>query len=196
MCIDTNDILRELSDGLAISEKSILIESLNQFYTLLKNDYSIDEINELSCDIGRQLTSSASVQTLDTLRHAFASFAAGGLHQLFTRQENESWYPKVVLCRKIKPNDISSLPKELKLYRGTSLEEHNCRQYGQSWTTKKTIANKFAFQHYVGQKWFDSSNRVVLEMCFSRSNVFFSHQSGEFEVVVNTTKITNVHINT
>ena len=128
----------------------------------------------------------------DSLRHAFCSFAYGGLHQLFTRQENEMWYPEIILSRELKPNDISSLPDVVILYRGTDRSEFDTKNFGQSWTTKLEVAKDFAFRHYDSQPWFDASNRIVLQTTYLKSDVYFSNQSCEYEVVVNTSKLQTV----
>ena len=39
-------------------------------------------------------------EIMDSLRHAFTSYASGGLLDLYVYQSNESWYPKIVLKSK------------------------------------------------------------------------------------------------
>ncbi|MDQ6970866.1 MAG: hypothetical protein Q9M16_10185, partial [Mariprofundus sp.] len=67
-------------------------------------------INRYAYDLSDKFSKQAVKEVLDSLRHAFCSFAFGGLHQLYTRQENEAWYPKIVLDEELKPNDIDTLP--------------------------------------------------------------------------------------
>ncbi|WP_321405868.1 hypothetical protein [Tolumonas auensis] len=135
-------------------------------------------------------------QVIDSIRHAFSSYAFNGLHQLYTRQENESWYPKIVLTEVLEPNDISNLEQEITVYRGCDIGEYNTSTYGQAWTTSLDIARQFAYGHYANQLWYDESKRVVLKCNYNRSEVLFSHQSVEFEVVVNAEKLTDVEIYT
>lgn len=150
------------------------------------------EINKYSAELSETLFEAEAVSVLDSLRHAFCSFSYNGLHQLFTRQENENWYPKVILDEELRPNDINELPDIVVLYRGTDTAEFNSANYGQSWTTCKEIADAFAFKHYIGQPWFENSERVVLETRISKKNAYFSDQSGEFEVVINVKNIGRV----
>ncbi|AZE85909.1 hypothetical protein C4J98_4534 [Pseudomonas orientalis] len=150
------------------------------------------EINNYSAELSETLAGTEAISILESLRHAFSSFAYNGLHQLFTRQENEDWHPKVILDEELMPNDISELPSLVTLYRGTDIAEYNSFSYGQSWTTCKEIAYLFAFTHYVGQPWFNKNERVVLKAEVSKRYVYFSNQSGEFEVVVNVGEISHV----
>ena len=123
-------------------------------------------------------------QTIDSLRHAFCSFAYNGLHQLYTRQENEVWYPKVVLNEILEPNDIETLDDPIILYRGCSISEYENTNYGQAWSTSKERAYDFAFQHYASQPWFDKNKRVVLKTKYPKDKVLYSDQSVEYEVVI------------
>jgi hypothetical protein len=133
-------------------------------------------------------------EVFDSIRHAFVSFAYNGLHQLFTRQENEVWYPRVILKAELMPNDIESLPNNIVLYRGTDKKEFETNNYGQSWSTKLNVANDFAYQHYVAQPWFNEEERIVLKAEICKSAVFFSDQSCEYEVVVDTKFLSNVQV--
>lgn len=153
------------------------------------NQYAINQMKDFDEE-------GAVYQVIDSIRHAFSSFAFNGLHQLYTRQENEVWYPKVVLTEILEPNDISSLAPEITIYRGCDVGEHSSGLYGQSWTTSLDIAREFAFGHYANQSWYDQSKRVVLKCNYSRSDILFSDQSVEFEVAVKPEKLTNVQIST
>ena len=135
-------------------------------------------------------------QVLDALRHAFVSYAYNGLHQLYTRQENEGWYPKIILTEILKPNDIGSLDEVIKIYRGCGKSEFINKKFGQAWTTSLKVAKDFAYVHYEGQDWFNKDTRNVLVTKYSRDDVLFSNQSVEFEVVVNVNKLDNVQIHT
>ncbi|MBR9884375.1 MAG: hypothetical protein GYB21_12280 [Oceanospirillales bacterium] len=137
-------------------------------------------INQHSVELSDHISSEAAESVLDSLRHAFCSFAFGGLHQLFTRQENEVWYPKIILDEVLEPNDIDALPEIITLYRGTDLAELNSKRFGQSWTTSKDVAREFAFKHYASQSWFKEESRLILSASISREYVYFSNQSCEF----------------
>lgn len=152
------------------------------------------EINNYSAELSEALSNTDAASTLDSLRHAFSSFARNGLHELFTCQENEGWHPKVILNEELIPNDIKTLPNLVTLYRGTDIAEHNSSSYGQSWSTDKKIAYLFAFKHYMGQPWFKVNQRVILKTEISKEHAYFSNQSGEFEVVINAREISHVEI--
>ncbi|MGN8257742.1 hypothetical protein ACLEJW_00240 [Pseudomonas sp. SMSB3] len=152
------------------------------------------EINNYSVKLSEDLPNTEAASILESLRHAFSSFARNGLHELFTCQENEGWHPKVILNEELRPNDIKTLPHLITLYRGTDIAEHNSSSYGQSWSTDKEIAYLFAFKHYVDQPWFKASQRVILKTKISKEHAYFSNQSGECEVVINAREISHVEI--
>ena len=131
-------------------------------------------------------------QVLDALRYSFSCYAYNGLHQLYTRQENESWHPAIRLTEALEPNDIDSLSQNLTIYRGCDIGELESKSFGQAWSTSLSAAHDFAFKHYQGQDWFDKNRRVVLEAKCSKGDVLFSDQSVEFEVVVDVTRLRGV----
>lgn len=137
-------------------------------------------------------SSDPAYQVLDALRYSFSCYAYNGLHQLYTRQENESWHPKLRLTEILKPNDIDSLDEELSIFRGCDIVELETSCYGQAWTTSPRVAHDFAFKHYRHQFWFDQSRRVVLQAECSKHDLLFSNQSGEFEVAVDVTRLRQV----
>lgn len=152
------------------------------------------QINNHSAELSEILAGTEAVPILDSLRYAFSLFARNGLYELFTCQENVGWYPKVILSKELRPNDISELPSLVTLYRGTDIAEHNSSSYGQSWTTRKEIAYLFAFKYYVGQPSFEISKRVILKTKIPKEHAYFSKQTGEFEVVIDVGKISHVEV--
>ncbi|WP_146018019.1 MULTISPECIES: hypothetical protein [Pseudomonas] len=130
----------------------------------------------------------------DAIRHAFSLYASNGLHQLFIGQENQAWYPKVILDSELNPNDIASLPEIITLYRGTNRTEFLQRNYGQSWTTSRKVAHDFAFKHYENQPGFNRQERVILRTEYPRESVYYANLAPEHEVVVNTSQIGTVTI--
>lgn len=144
------------------------------------------------CKLKEAIEDEAVLQVFDALRHSFSCYAYNGLHQLYTRQENETWHPKIKLVERLEPNDIDSLESRIKIYRGCDIREFNNRSYRQSWTTSLGVAKDFAFKHYQGQSWFKPENRIVVETIYSRDHLLFSQQSGEFEVVVDIEKLSKV----
>lgn len=149
-------------------------------------------ITQYALELSETINNEEANAVLDSIRHAFCSFAYDGLHQLFTRQENEVWYPKVILDGVLKPNDIASLPEVVTLYRGADISELKHSNFGQSWTTNEQIAREFAYKHYRGQDWFNKESRVVLKTEYPKCFVFYANQAPEYEVAVNTSKISNV----
>lgn len=129
---------------------------------------------------------------LDSIRHAFCSFAYNGIHQLFIGQENEAWYPKVILDCELKPNNIDSLPEVVILYRGADISEFKLSSFGQSWTTKEQVAREFAYKHYESLDWFKKENRIIFKTEYPRCFVYYANQAPEYEVVINTSKIGKV----
>lgn len=149
-------------------------------------------VNNHFCEITKTIERNDVKQVLDALRHSFSCYAYNGLHQLYTRQENECWHPKIKLTEVLEPNDIESLPQDLTLYRGCDISEFESKTFGQAWTTSLESAREFAYVHYRSQDWFDEKTRVVLETTYSKNHVLFSDQSIEYEVVVDVDRLINV----
>lgn len=151
-------------------------------------------INDYFCMATENITNAKAKWTLDSLRHAFVSFAFNGLHQLYTRQENEVWYPKVVLKEVLEPNDIDTLDDVFIIFRGCDKLEFISRNFGQSWSTRKEVAHEFAFKHYESQDWFQKESRIVLQATCYKSEVLFSNQTdfGEYEIAVRTSCLNDV----
>ncbi len=130
-------------------------------------------------------------QKLDSLRHAFTSYLAGGLYDLYCHQENYGWYLPIELTRVLEPNLIHELEDTTRIYRGCSINEFEDDNYGQSWSTDIAIAQLFAFSHYSSAPWFDTSNRVILRAEIDKEHIYFS-RSYESEIVVNTIKLKHI----
>lgn len=132
-------------------------------------------------------------EIFDSLRHAFTTFASGGLYDLYIYQSNESWYPKIVLSSELKPNDISELSGHIDIYRGCNISEFDGNIYGQSWSTSKQVATEFAYQHYASQPWYEKDKRCILKATIKKEDIFFSRQNHyEKEIAVNTKKLIHV----
>ncbi len=211
MNIDVRSIESKISEPFFAEYKSIAIESVQAFIEAIKEFEASGKERELYSGIDNEaeqyinsyaLKHLANVkdmniyQVLDVLRHAFASYAYNGLHQLYTRQENEGWYPKIVLTEILMPNDIDLFEEIITIYRGCGYSEFKSKKFGQAWTTSLRIAKDFAYVHYQGQEWFKEDERTVLVTKYSKDDVLFSDQSIEFEVVVNVNRLENVQIHT
>lgn len=155
----------------------------NEAEELIKShhNYIVDEVEDEEV-----------IQVFDALRHSFSCYAYNGLHQLYTRQENECWHPKIKITEILTPNDIENLDQVLTLYRGCDVSEFESGNFGQAWSTSLESAKEFAYLHYKDQDWFDIDRRVVLETTYSRDHVLFSDQSIEFEVVVDAERLVEV----
>ncbi|UOB26323.1 hypothetical protein MRY17_11660 [Pseudomonas orientalis] len=172
--------------------KAFEASGLHRDLSCFRGNQAEDLINALFCEITDEIVNSEAFQVLDALRHSFVCYAYNGLHQLYTRQENECWHPQIVLTEVLEPNDIDSLPRVLTLYRGCDRSELENRSFGQAWSTSLESAQKFAYAHYLGQDWFDENNRIVLETRYRKDYVLFSDQSIEYEVVVDANKLDGV----
>jgi hypothetical protein len=148
------------------------------------------------CNLADDIEDEGVLQIFDALRYSFSCYAYNGLHQLYTRQENDYWHPKITLVDRLEPNDIESLDSMIKIYRGCGAHEFDNESYGQAWTTSLDVAKDFAFKHYQSRPWFKEENRVVVETIYQRDHLLFSDQSGEYEVVVAIEKLRNVQKHT
>jgi hypothetical protein len=123
---------------------------------------------------------------LDNIRHAFINFKQGGLLSMYQGREAECWYPKVVINSFIGDfDDIESLSEPIIVYRGTSKDEYNSKNFGQSWTLSEEIANEFAFEHYSSQLEYRDTLRVILKGEISKEFVlYYSKDNNEEEVII------------
>jgi len=199
MRIDVSSIESKLSEPSFAEFRSSAIDAIEKYidairafetkgigrYLLSHADNEAEEfIRSDYCNLAEAIEDEAVLQVFDALRHSFSCYAYNGLHQLYTRQENESWHPKIKLVERLEPNDIDSLDSMIKIYRGCDVGEFDKESYGQAWTTSLDVAKNFAFEHYQSQQWFKTENRIVVETIYSRDHLLFSQQSVEFEVVV------------
>ena len=211
MKIDVSSIETKLNEPFFTEFKKIAVEAIEKYIEEIKNFESSNTERDLYscadnvaeefirshyCELADTIEDEAVLQVFDALRHSFSCYAYNGLHQLYTRQENENWHPKIYLTEVLNPNDIDSLPPMVMIYRGCNVSEYEKGSYGQAWTTSLEVAKDFAYKHYQNQDWFNSENRLVLETFYSKDNLLFSHQSVELEVVIDTDKLGNVRKHT
>ncbi len=132
---------------------------------------------------------------LDSMRHAILSFCKGGLHDLWVYQENQNWYPKIILKDIIEPNDIDTLPDKLIIYRGCDISEIKDNKYRQAWTTSYKCAKEFAFTHYESEDWFINENRVIMKAEINKNGIYYSDQQDhEKEIVTETSRLQNIKL--
>lgn len=179
------DFIKKCIDEIMTFEASGIERDL---YSISDN-VAVEAIRLHYCKLADNIKDEDVLQVFDALRHSFSCYAYNGLHQLYMRQENESWHPKIILAARLEPNDIKSLAPIIKIYRGCDIHEFDNGSYGQAWTTSVDIANDFAFKHYQNQPQFKKKNRIVVETIYSRDDVLFSHQYVEHEVVVDIKKL-------
>ncbi|QCP82373.1 hypothetical protein D0C27_10970 [Alcaligenes faecalis] len=207
MKIVVESIESKINEPFFAEFKEIAIRSISKCIEAIKVFEASGQQRDLMCVIGNQaevaikahfseifekISNEDVIQVLDALRHSFLGYAYNGLHQLYIYQENESWHPKIVLTEVLEPNDIESLPNVLTLYRGCDIGELESHTFGQAWTTSLESAREFAHVHYRDQAWFVESKRIVLETRYNKTDVLFSCQSSEYEVVVDTGKLGDV----
>jgi len=132
----------------------------------------------------------------DNIRHAFINFKQGGIINMYQYREAEVWYPKVKINSFLgNKQDIYDLGENVKIFRGTSLEEYDSNIFGQSWSLSKKVAEDFAFVHYRSQPDYQNTERVVLEAVIDNSNIFFYIKNGrENEVIVNNHNLKDISI--
>lgn len=204
MSIDAYALEEDLKNNLIADDRELVHLVIDDFVSVAikcgsdKNSVGQNQPSESINNIFNQakFKTDKAYYYCDAIRYAFTHFVDGGLLQLYEHQQNECWFPKLVLKDELKPNDISTLPEMVTIYRGCDISECHAREYKQAWTTNKNVAKQFAYVHYQGQEWFKEAHRVVLMTTISKSDIFYSKQSSEFEVVINTDKldIDGIHI--
>jgi hypothetical protein len=192
MCVDIDTITSKVETPELSEFKEDVINFINSATEVFAVATSINDFNNLYHKYSYLHDNIMVNEVVDSIRHAYISFWEGGLLDLFTYQENEGWYPKIILKAKLEPNDIESLPDPLTIYRGCSSREFDEKKFGQSWSTSLEIAESFAFSHYQGQSWFNIEERIVLKATIEKKDIFFSKQLGEFEVVVDSKMLKNI----
>ncbi|RUM45467.1 MAG: hypothetical protein DSY46_02755 [Hydrogenimonas sp.] len=196
MSIDISHLLMKTSSEEMSCYRTLAVSTITSFVNALKEqnqNKKIEKINEIASQIKTKNQCPVFLEFIDSLRHAFISFSKGGLSELFIYQENESWYPKIVLNKILDPNDIDNLKQTVHVYRGCDLSEYKNQKYGQSWTTSKQVAYEFAYQHYNAQPWFEKKNRVLLSGYIDKEHIYYSNQSKyEREIALNPTQLYNI----
>jgi hypothetical protein len=193
MCIDLVDVYEKMDSPEIAAYRNNVIAAIDKFHSLIGHNNYDEQVDEYFCSISPHLGNEAAAM-IDSFRHAFSHYTYGGLHWLFTHQENECWYPKVVINKVIEPNDINTLDELLFIFRGASESELESASFGQSWTTRLEVAKDFAYKHYLAQDWYKEEERLIFCAIYERCNVLFSDQSqlGEYEIAVNPARLVDV----
>jgi len=192
MFIDLAHLKVKIESPEISSHASLICEIIETLCSYVGNK-SADEVNKYCLSVMGK-NKSEPYFTIDSIRMAFFRFISGGLKDLFIYQENEAWYPKIILKKILEPNDINVLGEEFIIFRGCDVSELSSNNFGQSWTTSEIIARDFAHTHYRHQDWYESDKRVIVRAKYNRKDVLYSDQTeyGEYEVVVNTEKLANI----
>lgn len=192
MCIDLKH-LKEKIESPEISIHASLICEVIETLCSYVGEKTDDDVNSYSYSVIKNMDSEPDF-TIDAIRMAFVRFISGGLKDLFVYQENEAWYPKIILNKILKPNDIESLDEEFTIFRGCDTSELESNQFGQSWTTSENIAKDFAYNHYESQDWFEAEKRILVRAKYKKIDTLYSDQSeyGEYEIVINPEKISDI----
>ncbi|MCB4762225.1 MAG: hypothetical protein LGB06_08240, partial [Sulfurovum sp.] len=131
MCIDTDHLMDKLNSIKIVKYKESILSQIDCYIQIITHDYkNCDKINE----IYEKLENEDINKILDSIRHAMLAFCKGGIHDLWVYQENQGWYPKIVITETIEPNDIDSLPNEVTIFRGCDISEINSYKFGQAWS--------------------------------------------------------------
>jgi len=203
MKIVVNSIEDKLNESFFLEFRPIAIEAISKYILEIKKFEASGGIRKVGikndaekficnyhCNVIASITDLTVYEVFDTLWDVFSLYACGGLIELYLRQKNESWYPKIILTEALIPNDINFLDDSFTIYRGCDIGEFDSKIFGQAWTTSLDVAKDFAYTHYLGQDWFNAENRIILETEYSRNDVlFYSAKSSEDEVVVKVDKL-------
>ena len=129
--------------------------------------------------------------TFDSIRHAFISFKAGGIYNLYKHREAECWYPKVLIRNNMGiSSNVDDLDSEITIFRGTSKEEYDSAIYSQSWTLYRKVAEEFAFKHYENQEDYKTTSRIVLQTSISKNHVYYYDKyDDEQEIIIDERKL-------
>ena len=195
MCIDTGHLVGKIESAEIVPYSDHIYQAIEELCGFVERNESAETVKRYFGTITETINESEEPYfVLDSLTMAFYRFISGGLRDLYTYQENEAWYPRIVLTKVLAPNDIDSLEEDFVIYRGCDRSELASCAFGQSWTTSRKVAKDFAFHHYSSQEWFSAEDRIILQALYRREKVLFSDQTqhGEFEVVVRTEAINDV----
>ncbi len=197
MSIDVEHILEKVSTPEIRPYSDLVVESIEIYCDFVLNNNCASEVNHHFVSTAENVQEGSEIYlVLDSIRMAFWRYISGGMHELYTYQENEAWHPKINLYQVITPNDIDSLGETIEIFRGCDRSELDTGNVGQSWTTNLTVARDFAFQHYDGAEWLVEGNRVVLKAVCSRNDILFSDQTeyGEYEIVARQGSLSDVQV--
>jgi len=209
MSIDIPSLEEKINDIKDTKYRSICIESVEQFTNIIlgnpelvgktlglyQHNQLYEDILEFYKKVIPSTETSFQEDILGVIQHAFCSYAEGGLLELYLRQQNEDWYPRIVISEVLLPNDIDTLSNQITIYRGANIREFSIKTYGQSWTEDKQSAMRFAYCFYSDKPWYEEQDRCVLQASINREDIFYYSKSNpEKEVIVNPEKLKSVEL--
>ncbi len=194
MCIDLEHLKIKIESQEISSSAPLICQSIEILCNYVGKKTK-EDVNNYCVPVLEAMTGEPYI-VMDSIRMAFFRFISGGMKELFEHQENEVWFPKIILKIKLEPNDIELLDDELIIYRGCDISEFELRKFGQSWSTCENVARRFAYEHYCSQPWFLAENRVVVRATYQKSNVLYANQAenSEYEIAVDPIKLVNIEI--
>ncbi len=143
------------------------VAMLKKYTLLLLEEFKIEE--------------SLHPKTYDTavvLTNAFRSYKKGGLLALYHHTASDQWEELPVIrkslyseMRQSDQNVYNSLSEKVTIYRGTSFEEYESKQYSQSWTMDINKAHEFAYDLGSREKY-NNSRRVVMENQILKQDIY------------------------
>lgn len=116
-------------------------------------------------------------------------FYEGGVFCLFKYKQAEWGAPEILITEADVPsnNQKDQLKNPQLIYRGLHQEEHESRNYHQSWTTDPVKASEFATETYS-----DQTNGIVVQASVRNEDIIYYNSSDpEKEVIVKKGVITN-----
>lgn len=87
---------------------------------------------------------------------------------------------------------FDSLPDLVTIYRGTSLDEYEKQEYGQSWTLSKEKAEFFAYKY---NHFHEGTKRVVVSTQLTKNDIFaYTSERDEEECLINESCVGKVEL--
>lgn len=134
------------------------------------------------CDINKIESSSEFYDWLYEFYNNLCRYFDGGVFNLFKTKQSEWGAPRVNIQRVDVPkkSDVNSLNDPQIIYRGLSHDEHQNKDYAQSWTVDINEAKKFANDTY-----YDELQGIVVMAEVKRINViYFDNSDPEKETII------------
>jgi hypothetical protein len=104
-----------------------------------------------------------------------------------TNRGGENWFPIVEICSPVE--DYSHQPNVITVFRGCSLEEFENNNFRQSWSSRREVAQAFAFSHFN----IDNKNRAVIRITVKNSDIaWVRNEESEIVLLPNFTPLSSI----